>query len=284
VESAVAEQIVTAIARGTARVVRYGVTDEQAWEVGLACGGTIDILVQPSVPAEVVEAARGPGGVVVALPLEGEALGRPTIIREDTGNGAAPFVAIALEALRHQRSRTARVPLGTGEVPMFFEVFPRPPRLVIVGGVHVATALVPLARALGYLTFVADGRPGFLTRERFPDADALVHGWPADVFARIGLDSATYVCVLTHDPKFDDPALLLALQSPAVYVGALGSRKTQSARRVRLREAGLTDVQLARLHGPIGLDLGGRSPAEIALEILAEMTAFRYGKAVTSEK
>jgi xanthine dehydrogenase accessory factor len=125
---------------------------------------------------------------------------------------------------------------------------------------------------------VVDGRPAFLTRERFPDADELVHGWPEEAFARIGLDSATYVCVLTHDPKFDDPALMLALRSPAAYVGALGSRKTQGARRTRLRHAGLTDEEIARLHGPIGLDLGGRGPAETALEILAEMTAVRYGK------
>jgi xanthine dehydrogenase accessory factor len=260
------------------------VTDERAWEVGLACGGTIEVLVQPSVPEEVVAAARGPGGVVVASPLEGEDLGSPTVIREGADDRGAPVVSAALEALRHQRSRTARVPFPAGEVPVFFEVFSRPPRLVIVGGVQVATALVPLARTLGYRTYVVDGRPAFLARERFPDADELVHGWPEEAFARIGLDSATYVCVLTHDPKFDDPALVLALRSPAVYVGALGSRKTQGTRRLRLREAGLTDAELARLHGPIGLDLGGRGPAETALEILAEMTAVRYGREIHSEK
>jgi xanthine dehydrogenase accessory factor len=283
VEAAVAEEIVAAMKRGTSRLLRYGVTDERAWEVGLACGGTIDILVQPSVPAEVVAAARGPGGVVVASPLEGEELGRPRVVRENDSGTTVPMVAAALDALRHQRSRTMQVPLGEGAVPVFFEVFPRPPRLILVGGVHIAAALVPLARALGYRTFVADGRPGFLTRERFPDADELVCGWPVEAFEKIGLDAATYICILTHDPKFDDPALLLALRSPAVYVGALGSRKTQSARRVRLREAGLTDDQLARLHGPIGLDLGGRGPAETALEILAEMTAVRYGKTVKTE-
>ncbi len=278
VEAAVAEEIVAALTRGTPRLVRYGVTDERAWEVGLACGGTLEVLVQPAVPDAVVAAASGPGGVVVASPLEGADLGRPSVVREDAGSPESPLVAAALEALRQQRSRTVRVPFPAGEVPVFLEVFPRPPRLVIVGGVHLAAALVPMARTLGYQTLVVDGRPAFLTRERFPDADDLVHGWPAEAFARIGLDSATYVCVLTHDPKFDDPALLLALRSPAAYVGALGSRKTQDARRQRLREAGLTDAELARLHGPIGLDLGGRGPAETALEILAEMTAVRYGK------
>jgi xanthine dehydrogenase accessory factor len=278
VEAAVAEEIVAALTRGTPRLVRYGVTDERAWEVGLACGGTIEVLVQPSVPDAVVAAARGPGGVVVAWPLEGDEPGIPTVVHEAEDARGAPLVSAALEALRSQRSRTARVPFPAGEAPVFFEVFPRPPQLVIVGGVHVAAALVPMARALGYRTCVVDGRPAFLTRERFPDADELVHGWPEEAFARIGLDSATYVCVLTHDPKFDDPALMLALRSPAAYVGALGSRKTQGARRTRLRHAGLTDEEIARLHGPIGLDLGGRGPAETALEILAEMTAVRYGK------
>jgi xanthine dehydrogenase accessory factor len=144
----------------------------------------------------------------------------------------------------------------------------------------VAAELVPLARALGYRTIVADGRPAFLTRERFPDADQLILGWPEEAFAQAGIDSATAVAVLTHDPKFDDPALMIALRSPAMYVGAIGSKKTQAARRERLGAAGLTEVQLARLFGPIGLDLGGRSPAETALAILAEITAVRYGAGV----
>jgi xanthine dehydrogenase accessory factor len=129
----------------------------------------------------------------------------------------------------------------------------------------------------GYRTIVADGRAAFLTRERFPDADELILAWPDEAFARIGIDPGTCVAVLTHDPKFDDPALLIALRSPAAYVGAIGSKQTQATRRERLRAAGLTDAELGRLHGPIGLDLGGRAPAETALAILAEMTAARYG-------
>jgi xanthine dehydrogenase accessory factor len=148
---------------------------------------------------------------------------------------------------------------------------------VIVGGVHIAAALVSLARALGYRTIVADGRSAFLTRDRFPDADELIHAWPEAAFARIGLDAACYVCILSHDPKFDEPALELALRSPARYIGAIGSRKTQAARRERLKAAGFTEEQVARVHGPIGLDLGGRQPAETALAILAEMTVTRYG-------
>jgi xanthine dehydrogenase accessory factor len=156
-------------------------------------------------------------------------------------------------------------------------VFPRRPTLVIFGGVHIAAELVPLAKSLGYRTVVADGREAFLSRERFPAADELVLAWPEEAFAKVGLDAATYVCVLSHDPKFDEPALEIALRSPAAYVGAIGSRKTQATRRERLKAAGFTEDELARLRGPIGLDLGGRQPAETALAILAEMTALRYG-------
>ena len=134
-----------------------------------------------------------------------------------------------------------------------------------------------MARVAGYRTIVADGRAAFLTRERFPEADELILAWPDEAFARIGIDAGTCVAVLTHDPKFDDPALLIALRSPAAYVGAIGSKQTQASRRDRLKAAGLTNADLDRLHGPIGLDLGGRSPAETALAILAEMTAVRYG-------
>ena len=162
---------------------------------------------------------------------------------------------------------------------MFLEVFPPRPRLIVFGGVHVAVALVRLARELGYRTIVADGRAAFANRERFPEADEVIVAWPEEAFERIGLDGSSYVAVLTHDPKFDEPALALALRSPARYVGAIGSRRTQEARRERLRERGVSDAELARLRGPIGLDLGGRAASEIALAILAEMTAVRYGAA-----
>jgi xanthine dehydrogenase accessory factor len=141
-----------------------------------------------------------------------------------------------------------------------------------------------MAKPLGYRTVVADGREGFLTRERFPTADELILGWPADVFTRVGIDSATCICLLTHDPKFDEPALDIALRSPAVYVGAIGSRKTQQVRRERLRAAGFTEAEVARLHGPIGLDLGGREPAEIALAILAEISAVRHKRPVPARR
>jgi xanthine dehydrogenase accessory factor len=148
---------------------------------------------------------------------------------------------------------------------------------VVFGGVHIAVALVPLARMLGYRTIVADGRASFLTRDRFPDADDLILAWPEEAFERIGLDHSCYVCILSHDPKFDEPALKAALRSPARSVGAIGSKKTQAARRKWLESEGLTQEEIGRLHGPIGLDLGGRQPVETALAILAEMTAVRCG-------
>ena len=285
VEAATAREIQQAIARGSAKLVTFGVTDERAWEVGLACGGTIKVFVEPSVRPEVLQAARGSGGEVLASIIEGPGVGQSVRVLEDgrTGGTLSPTLPVeeirqgALAALRKESSSAREFGTAQGPVTVFFEVFSRQPKLVVFGGVQIAVALVPLARALGYHTIVADGREAFLDRNRFPDADELILAWPEEAFERIGLDSATYVCVLSHDPKFDEPALQIALRSPAAYVGAIGSRKTQASRRERLKENGLSDAQIARLHGPIGLDLGGRQPAETALAILAEMTAVRYG-------
>jgi xanthine dehydrogenase accessory factor len=285
VEGATATEIAAALERGTPRLVTFGVSDEKAWEVGLACGGTIKVLVEPAVRPEVLAAVRGPGGEVIATVIEGPGPGTWARIREDgTVEGelgrqvaAEALATTALEALRRERSTSAVLESAQGPVTVFLEVFPRRPRLVIFGGVHIATALVPLARLLGYRTIVADGREAFLTRERFPEADELILAWPDEAFQRVGLDPGCYVCVLSHDPKFDEPALRLALRSSAAYIGAIGSRKTQGKRREWLRSEGFSEADIARVHGPIGLDLGGRSPAETALAILAQMTAVRYG-------
>jgi xanthine dehydrogenase accessory factor len=298
VESAAAQEIATAIGRGTPALITYGVSHERAWEVGLACGGTIKVFVEPAVSAAALQAARSGGGLVVATVIEsgttGVPLGATATIHPD-GRVTAPPDAqwignathlTALAALRREASATVTVAApGGGSVGIFLEVFPRRPKLVIFGGVHIAMALVPLAKALGYHTTVADGRAAFVTRERFPDADERLVAWPEEAFHRVELDAATYVCVLSHDPKFDEPALELALRSPAPYIGAIGSRKTQAARRERLRGQGFSDADIARLHGPIGLDLGGRSPAETALGIMAEITMARYaasGRSLTA--
>jgi xanthine dehydrogenase accessory factor len=292
VENAVAEEIIAAIDRGTPKTLEYGVTHERAWEFGLSCGGTISLFVEPAVRPEIVAAARRTESSVVATVIGGGGAAKVgaslTLIeggaREVRGldGGLVEMVAAgAADSLARLSGGTETIPAPGGDVKVLYEVFPRRPTLLIFGGVHVAMALVRLAKPLGYRIVVADARDVFLTRERFPDADELISGWPEEVFAKVGIDSATCICVLTHDPKFDEPAIDTALRSPAAYIGVIGSRKTQQLRRERLAKAGFTPAEIARLHGPIGLDLGGRDPAEIALSILAEITAVRYrGKIV----
>lgn len=302
IEVAVAGEISAAIADGKSKLVTYGISDDDAWAVGLSCGGSISVFIEPRVHPAITEAARGEGGVVVATVIKSPTAPTGAVwgVRDDGSvepisppPGAGPADARRAEreldqvlaqveeaaraALAAGASRTVTIPTEAGEVQVLLEVFARQPKLVTFGGVHVAQALTTLARALGYRTYVADGRAAWLTRERFPDADELVLGWPAEAFSRIGLDANTSVVLLSHDPKFDGPALELALRSPAAYVGAIGSRKTQEQRRGRLRDAGFSDDEIARLHGPIGLDLGGRHPMETALAILAEVTAVRHG-------
>jgi xanthine dehydrogenase accessory factor len=296
VEGAAFDEIERARRDGVRRVIRYGISDEQAWDVGLACGGTIDVLVEPAVPGEVAAAGADVAhgrAIVTPLPADspGPAFGphepgageppAPTLsVAEDgsltgsLGDAAldAELVRVGLEALASGTSRTVEL-AGRS---LFVEAFPVRPRLVVVGAVQVAIPLVALARELGYETVVIDGRAAFATRERFPHADRLVVGWPDEVAEEIGLGPSDTVAVLTHDVKFDEPAIVEALRRGCRYVGAVGSRKTQADRRERLIAAGVTPDELARLRGPIGLDLGGRAPAETALAIMAEIVADRH--------
>jgi xanthine dehydrogenase accessory factor len=179
----------------------------------------------------------------------------------------------AREALRRGQSRTVEL----GGRSLFVEAFPVRPRLVIVGATEMARALASIAGTLGYERIVIDARPAFAAQERFPDVERLINDWPDDAFDAIDLGPNDAVAVLSHDAKFDEPAIAEALRRGVRYVGAVGSRKTQGDRRARLREAGVDDADLARLHGPIGLDLGGRAPSETALSIMAEIVADRYG-------
>lgn len=297
VEAAAAEEVARARVDRCARLLRYGITDEQAWNVGLACGSTIDVLVEPSISPEVTAAARasddravvtvlpdrdpdGTAGRVVLAPsplpvltLDGPVLDvRPPGPPEDT--------AVRSELATHARLLLERGLSGTVHLAgrsYFVESFPVRPRLVAVGAGQVGIALVRLAQELGYETIVVDGRASFATRERFPDVDLLLVGWPDEIFPQISLGPKDAVAVLTHDPKFDEPAIVEALRRGCRYVGSIGSRRTHAERRERLRAAGLSDAELARIRGPIGLDLGGRRPAEIALSILAEVVAVRHG-------
>ena len=298
VEGAAAEEIERARRDGHARVIRYGISDEDAWDVGLACGGTNDVLVEPRVASAVESAARNRGAAIATVlpadapppefgsspPGEGAPPEPPLVVTADGIDGTASLgsaaadaalVAEAREALLRGTSRTVEIEGRS----VFVEAFPVRPRLVVVGAVEVARSLVRFAGELGYETIVVDGRASFATPERFPPelVDRLIVGWPDEVAEEIGLGPDDAVAVLTHDVKFDEPAIIEALRRGCRYVGAVGSRKTQGDRRERLREAGVGEDELARLRGPVGLDLGGRNPAETALAIMAEITAQRYG-------
>jgi xanthine dehydrogenase accessory factor len=265
VEGAAAEAIAQARADGVSRVIRFGISDEQAWGVGLACGATVDVLIEPTLRPEVEAAARGAAGVAVVTPL-------PPDSPDDKASAIVPDVEKATEQLIAQ-GRSATLLTRDGQV--FAETFEPPPRVVIFGAVQAAIPLVRMARELGYRTVVADAREAFASRERFPEADQVVVGWPDEVASSVALGPDDAVVVMSHDPKLDEPAIVEATRAGCRYVGAMGSRKTQTGRRERLLAAGLSVEDLARLHGPIGLDLGGREPGEMALAILAEIVAAR---------
>jgi xanthine dehydrogenase accessory factor len=292
VEGAVVQAAAEVLAGRPPRLLRFGVTDAKAWEVGLSCGGTIEVFLE-RLDEEVYEPLRSAlladrsAAVVTVVRGPGGALGRKLFLGED-GAAAGSLGGELDESAR----RAAREALAAGEsrrveltpteaaepVQAFVEVHRPPPVLVMVGGVHVSVALTAIARTLGYRTVVVDPRRAFGSADRFPHADRLVTSWPDEALAQVGLTPSTAVAVLTHDPKLDDPALTAALPSTAFYVGALGSRATQEKRRKRLLAAGLTEAQISRLHAPIGLDLGGRSPEEIALAVMAEVVAAKNGR------
>jgi xanthine dehydrogenase accessory factor len=285
VEGAAAELIAEARRDGCVRVVRFGISDEQAWGVGLACGSTIDVLIEPSLRPEVVQAARGPSGVALVTPLPegspdpsgGQAyvavapVAQPKVVIGWHRGGTDAVEEAARDLLARRRSGTVAVE----DRQYFVESFAPPLRIIVFGAVQAAIPLVRMAKELGYRTVVADAREAFATRERFPEADDLFVGWPEELALEFGLSEDDAVVVMTHDPKLDEPAILEAFRAGCRYVGAMGSRRTQAGRRERLLKNGLTEQQLARLHGPIGLDLGGREPGEMALAILAEIVAER---------
>jgi len=277
---------------GKPQLLHFGVADDTAWEVGLACGGTIDVFVAALNPP-LYEAARAalleerPFATLTVVSSPPHLLGQTLMLRDDgqvigtLGAGAeldAEAIRMAQAALAAGRSEQSSLIVGSESVGVFIEVSLPSPTLIVVGGVHIAIALTALAKTLGYHTIVVDPRKAFGSEARFPHVDQLIQAWPDDALAQVGLTRSTAVAMLTHDPKLDDPALKLALPSPAFYVGALGSGKTQDKRRARLLAEGLTGAHLARLRGPIGLDLGGRTPEEVALAVMAEIVAARNGR------
>ena len=221
---------------------------------------------------------------VLATVIRGPGLGSKRLVFDTDALGSiAPLDAAAIDTearamLAAETSGTRTFATPDGDADVFVEVYAPAPKLVIVGGVHIAVPLAQYARVLGFRIILVDARSAFASDARFPHADRIVIGWPDEALQALGLDSSTYVAVLTHDSKLDDPALIAALGSPARYIGAIGSPKTHAKRLDRLRAAGLSEEALSRIHSPIGLDLGARTPEEIAASIIAEMIAVKYGK------
>jgi len=295
VESDILDRARAVLGAGAPVLASYGITDDMAFRVGLSCGGSIDVLIEPFRSTEAWDAARRAvereRPVALAIGLAPAALlGRKMAILEDGSEGGsivgsidpgldAQVGAEARGLLGAGGTRVVTLPWAGGEASVFVEGFTPPPRLFIVGATHVAVSLCRMAKDLGFRVSVIDARGPFATAERFPDADELCAEWPDRVLAERPLDAYSSVVILTHDPKFDLPALAIALRSAAGYVGIIGSRKTHEHRRARLRtEYGVTDAELDRIHAPIGLDIGAATPQEIALAIAAELIAVRRGR------
>ncbi|MBN6754248.1 XdhC family protein [Kocuria palustris] len=278
---------------GTPALVRYGVSDDEAFEIGLTCGGTLEVFihridpekhaldrlaaaVEEGEPAAVTTIVEGPSIGAQILVINGEQYG-------STGNSALDQAVVtdALGLLEH--GTNSLVHLGRDgerrkeDVTLFVESFTSPPRMLIFGAIDFAAALARLGSFMGYRVTVCDARSLFATEARFPEADEVVVDWPHKYLRAARIDQRTVICVLTHDPKFDVPVLKEALKTDAAYIGVMGSRRTHADRHRRLREQGITEAQLARLSSPIGLDLGARTPEETAVSIGAEIIAHRTG-------
>ncbi|MFD7134761.1 XdhC family protein [Streptomyces sp. NPDC059894] len=300
VEGAVYDLCLRALEDGRTVTERFGYSDEDAFAVGLTCGGTVEVMVTPVAAqapvravfaAALASAARG-GPAALARVVRGPAglLGRALLVRPDGSYegalGGHPHLDRTAAAEAHallEAGRTGTVGLSEdgshcpGGLTLFVESSVPPPRMIVFGAVDFAAALVRAGKFLGYRVTVCDARPVFATPARFPEADDVVVDWPHRYLRSTPTDARTVLCVLTHDAKFDVPLLETALRLPVAFVGAMGSRRTHEDRDRRLREVGLTETELARLHSPIGLDLGARTPEETALSIAAEIVAVRRG-------
>ncbi|MEU9307497.1 XdhC/CoxI family protein [Streptomyces sp. NPDC048256] len=295
VEGAVFELAREVVADGAARLETFGYSDEDAFAVGLTCGGEITLLVRPVTPGidpsfgAVAESVAAGEPVTVATVTDGPApRGATLAVWPDRTRGtlgtegldaavtadARGELALGLTGVRHYGPRGQR---REDAVPVFLHSFAPPPRMLVFGAIDYAAAVARIGDFLGYRVTVCDARPVFATPKRFPPGVEVVVEWPHRYLRDTDTDGRTAVCVLTHDPKFDVPLLEVALRRPAAYIGAMGSRRTHDERRARLVEAGLSDAELARLRSPVGLDLGARTPEEVAVSVAAEIVALRWG-------
>ena len=287
VESAVAETGLQVLKSGSPQLVHFGVADETAWSVGLACGGSLDVFVERLDPEqfnflrELLINEEPAASVTVVIGPEATLGRKLTLNLSDASTRYGSLNSGSDEqtvAMAHQVTESSLLDLEAEGVKAFVDLMPPPPTLIVVGGNQIAITLSNLAKTMDMRTVVVDPRRAFATEERFPEVDQLIQTWPAEAFETVPLTETTAVVMLTHDPKIDEPALELALTSPAFYVGALGSKRTQAKRRERLSERGLTEADMDRLHGPVGLELGADTPDEIALSIMAEIVASRHLK------
>ena len=297
VEGAVYELATEVTATGQPVLRRYGVSDNDAFAVGLTCGGIIDIFVAPAsrerfaalgeiaaavqtgTPVAVATIIEGPGVIGSRRIIwEGErsdgTLGAGDRLDEAVDDDARGMLAQGLTGVRRYGPEGER---RRDELAVFVQSFAPAPRMLVFGAIDFAAAMAKAGKFLGYRVTVCDARPVFATASRFPDADEVVTDWPHRYLSRISTDERTVICVLTHDPKFDVPLLEVALRRPAAYIGAMGSRRTHEDRLARLREAGVGESEIARLRSPIGLDLGARTPEETAIAIAAELIQLRWG-------
>jgi len=295
VEGAVYELASQVIETGHPVLQRYGVTDDDAFAVGLTCGGVLDIFVEristQSWPelAEVVASVRSHDPVAVATVVAGQGRigAKRTVwpVRAAGSLGSPRLDQAVADDVRGmlEAGRTGYLHFGADgerrgdELAIFVQSYAPPPRMLVFGAIDFAAAVARIGRFLGYHVTVCDARAVFATTRRFPDADEVVVEWPHRFLDRTVVDSRTIICVLTHDPKFDVPLLEAALRTPAAYVGAMGSRKTHEDRLAQLRAAGLSEAELARLSSPIGLDIGARTPEETAVSIAAEIVSAHWG-------
>ncbi|MEW5655321.1 XdhC family protein [Streptomyces cinereoruber] len=295
VEGAVYDLCVQALEDGRTVVERFGYSDEDAFAVGLTCGGIIDILVTPVrggvFPAALAAAVEGEAAALARI-VSGpdDLLGKALLVRPDGsyegklgGHPELDRTAAGEARAMLDAGRTGTVEIGEDgsrcgqPLTLLVESSVPAPRMIVFGAIDFAAALVRVGKFLGYRVTVCDARPVFATPARFPEADEVVVEWPHRYLESTEVDGRTVLCVLTHDAKFDVPLLRVALRLPVAYVGAMGSRRTHVDRNERLREVGVTEIELARLRSPIGLDLGARTPEETALSIGAEIVANRRG-------
>ncbi|MBH0776336.1 XdhC family protein [Nocardia bovistercoris] len=296
VEAAVVEAAEEVLRTGTPLHRRFGVSDDDAFAIGLTCGGTIDVFIERCSPElgaylnvlRTSIAAHAPAALATVI-VGSVALGRHLLLTDDMFSGSLGSEDLDRAVRSHLvgavRSGTDAVVRFGGhapdchdEVTLFVRTFASPPRMIVFGAVDFARPLIQIGKILGYSVTLCDARPTFATRARFPEADDLVIDWPHRYLDSVVVDERTVVCVLTHDPKFDIPLLETALRLPVAYIGAMGSRRTTGRREAELRRRGLTEIELERLHAPIGLDIGGRTPAETAISIAAEIISVREGR------